>query len=221
MKKSIITMLLILVALCFVYSASDTEAAPSKVREASYVSAKSPNKAVIDIEETEDDSEREDADEADEEDETEEDNETKKTSNDVDLSTDDDDEDEETSSKGNKLFKKSGREAIEDSMKGNDIGIMSDDYELGDETLPEVDEEGFFQHVYNKMWIATTGLQKIVCVIAIMFFLGSLVMVLISALGDRRHLGWYLFSLLISCLVFVGSLYAPQIVAAFSDWFVN
>ncbi len=230
MKKSVITMLLILVALCFIYSSSDATAAPSIDRKPSTVSAFSPSKKVIDIEETEETEETEEITEAEEEDsevdeETETDKEqpTDKVSNDTTESSDNSSINVSTTKEksNNKLFKKSGKEAIDEAMNGNDVGIMSDDYEFGDEVLPEVDTEGFFQHVYNKMWVATTGLQKIVCVISIMFFLASLLMVLVSSLGDKRHLGWYLFSLLISCLVFIGALYAPQIVAAFSNWFVS
>lgn len=233
MKKSVVTMLLILVALCLIYSSSDSTAAPSIDRKASSVSASSPLKKVIDIEEnseTEEPTEAETEEEVSSEDETDKsEDQTNEQSNDdtSDKASNDSAENEvnvkttTTTTNNSKLFKKSGREAIDEAMNGNDVGIMSEDYEFGDEVLPEVDTEGFFQHVYNKLWIATTGLQKVLCVISIMFFLASLLMVMISCLGDKRHLGWYLFSLLISCLVFIGALYAPQIVAAFSNWFVN
>ena len=191
MKKSVFIMLLTLIVLCFIYSASETQASPSSV------SASEPLKKVIDIEESEESPEEEE--------------DTDSSEKTTDKKTD--------SASG--VFNKSGREAVDGAMSGSGMGIMSDDYEFGDQTLPDVDTEGFFQHVYNKLWEATTGLQKVFSVISVMFFLVSLIMVLISSLGDRRHLGWYLFSLLISCLVFIGALYAPQIVAAFSNWFVN
>ncbi len=127
----------------------------------------------------------------------------------------------EKTSKTTNIFDKSGKDSVDEAMKNNDITIMDDDWELGDDVLPEVDEESFFEHVYNKLWAATTALQKFVCVIAIIFFIMALVMVLVSALGNRAKLPWYLFSALLSAIIFTCSLYAPQIVSAFNNWFVH
>ena len=135
----------------------------------------------------------------------------------------DDSTTESTTSSGEKqkIFNKSGEEAMEESLNSNDVQIMGDDWEFGDDILPEVETEGFFQHVYNKLWQATTGFQKVVCIFAVIFMLISLVMILVSSIGNRARLPWYLLSFLISAIVFTCSLYAPQIMSAFNNWFTT
>ena len=116
------------------------------------------------------------------------------------------------------VFGTSGREYIDNEIGD---GIMGEDWEFGDEVLPSVDGINIFERVYGKLWEATTGLQKIVCIFAIIFMLFSLVMILVSALGNRARLPWYLLSLLICALIFTCSLYAPEIMAGFNSWFMS
>lgn len=129
--------------------------------------------------------------------------------------------DSSSSGEKQKIFNQSGEEAMDETLNSNDVQIMEGDWEFGDDILPEVEAEGFFEHVYNKLWVATTGFQKIVCIFAVIFMLISLVMILVSSIGNRARLPWYLLSFLISAIVFTCSLYAPQIMSAFNNWFIT
>lgn len=129
--------------------------------------------------------------------------------------------DSSSSGEKQKIFNQSGEEAMDETLNSNDVQIMEGDWEFGDDILPEVETEGFFEHVYNKLWVATTGFQKIVCIFAVIFMLISLVMILVSSIGNRARLPWYLLSFLISAIVFTCSLYAPQIMSAFNNWFIT
>lgn len=111
---------------------------------------------------------------------------------------------------------KSGREAVDEAVDGK--SIMDEDWEMGESVLPKVDEDNFFEKIYGKLWGATTALQKVVCVFSVIFMLFSLVMVLVSSLGNRSKLPWYLLSLMICALVFTCAVYAPEIMAAFNSW---
>lgn len=87
--------------------------------------------------------------------------------------------------------------------------------------LPEASLEGFFEKIYNKMFTGVTMLQKIIALVLALFFVFSVVMVVVSCLGQKSKVPWYLLSMLICALCFVADIYALPILNAFTNWFTN
>lgn len=215
MKKSVSIMLLILMVLCIIYSVTDVKAAESVTN----------TNSVIDIGEGTEQTTESSTEEVGEQESTD-----KKSSSKFGVISEDTQSNTKTTTKdttnnNSETSKpssyKSGKESVDDAFNSNEVGIMGDDWEFGDEMLPKVESEGFFERIYNKLWGVTTAAQKVVCVISIIFFLIDLIMILASALGNRSKLPWYLFALVICLMIFVASIYAPQIASAFNNWFMS
>jgi hypothetical protein len=85
----------------------------------------------------------------------------------------------------------------------------------------DVTVEGFFERVYNKFTSALNGLQIVVAVILVMFFAIETVMVVVSCLGQKNRVPWYLLALLITAMMFICDIYAFPIMNAFRTWFMN
>ena len=215
MKKSVSIMLLILMVLCIIYSVTDVKAAESVTNTYS----------VIDIGEGTEQTTESSTEEVGEQESTDKKSSSKFGVISEDTQSNTNTTTKETTNNNSETSKpssyKSGKESVDDAFNSNEVGIMGDDWEFGDELLPKVESEGLFERIYNKLWGVTTAAQKVVCVISIIFFLIDLIMILASALGNRSKLPWYLFALVICLMIFVASIYAPQIASSFNNWFMS
>ena len=99
--------------------------------------------------------------------------------------------------------------------------IPEDEDVIGGDLLPDVDADSFFEKIYNKMFSALSGVQKIVAVILLGCFAIATIMVVISCFGQKSKVPWYLFAMLIIALMLVCDIYAVPITSAFTKWFVS
>ena len=111
----------------------------------------------------------------------------------------------------------SGEATTEPTKPDSEIGSIP----TADELVPNVSMEGFFTKIYNKVFVAVTGVQKIIAIILALFFCFSAVMVIVSCFGQKSKVPWYLLSLLICALCFVADIYAIPILNAFTNWFAS
>jgi len=126
-----------------------------------------------------------------------------------------------TTSTSSSFTTESGKDSVDNLYNNNTSEIMGDDWEFGDEILPEVEPEGFFEHVYNKVWEATTGIQKVIGVLLIILFVIAVFMVVVSCFGNKARVIWYVLTMLLIAICFVCDVYAAQIIAAFTNWFTS
>jgi hypothetical protein len=93
---------------------------------------------------------------------------------------------------------------------------------FGDDLVTtNVTVDGFFSRIYNKLSSALSGVQMVVAVILIMFFVIDTVMVVVSCFGQKNRVPWYLLAMLIVAIMFVCDIYAVTIVNAFKVWFIS
>lgn len=109
-------------------------------------------------------------------------------------------------------------------FEGSDVSTglkINDDYQFGDDMLPEVDVENFFEKIYKKLFSGISVAQQIVAYIIIFFMIISLVSIVISCFGAKNKILWFIGSFFICLLVLFVDLYAVQIASAFVHFFAS
>lgn len=109
--------------------------------------------------------------------------------------------------------------AIGDGNNSSGDAFLNDN-DLGSDLLPEVSTEGFFKRLYNKMWGAAGGVQKLVFIVLIILLVIDLLM-LAGSIFAKKNIGHFLVGAIIIIVVAIADIYIVDIVAAVNSWFKN
>lgn len=109
---------------------------------------------------------------------------------------------------------------------GSNLGGSLDDIDLsenafGGDMLPKVDAEGFFQRLYQKLFSGLTVVQTCVAILIAILFVICIFMTIVSWIGNRGRVMWYVIGALVCALCFVADIYAVPILNFFKEWLIS
>lgn len=84
--------------------------------------------------------------------------------------------------------------------------------------LEKVDGQTFFNKIYTKMFEGISAFQKIAALVVFVFFVISLVMMIVSLFGHRDGAGKYVVTTILCLVIIVAILYGVDIAIAFKSW---
>lgn len=97
---------------------------------------------------------------------------------------------------------------------------LSPSDDITSDLLPEVSTDGFFKKLYNKLWGAAGGVQKIVFIIIIVFLVIDLLF-LVGSIFSKKNIGFYIIGLVICVVAALADIYIVDIVAGINSWLKN
>lgn len=99
---------------------------------------------------------------------------------------------------------------------------LGKDYHFGDEFITQSESaESFFQRIYNKLFHACNAIQIVIAIILCVFFVFCILMIVVSWIGNRNRVLWYVLGALVCAICFVADIYAVPILSMFRAWFIS
>ena len=88
-----------------------------------------------------------------------------------------------------------------------------------DAIYPKVDAENFFQRTYRKLLEGTNFYQRVIAILLVVCFVTCAFMTVVSLVGQKGRVIYFVIGMLICAICFVADLYAIPIMNAFNAWF--